>query len=437
MAGPQIWFVKNAEESKHLLLELFKWIALKAMQDSTFSSNKNKMRLFPKAFFINDLLLGFLACLIVTLYSKRFPDDAYIFGTYAKNIVSGNGYVFNIGEYVNGTTSVLFTLLLAGISAMSGLEPMQAILFLNALCLWIALSCLSRSLSYEGLIFSPFIVPLLILANDALLPGLGMESMLAMALTTVALLLYLKKRYETCAFAAALSVLARPDELLFVGILALHFLWRERRLFSLRAVIFFICPLVLWALFSLWYFGTLLPNTFSAKLAQTVSGRWGHGLIFLKGLRALGNSLWLPTIWLLAISVPLIFVWLRKQGRSMALVLMLSFAVSYLLAYGFLLNPPAYGWYYVPLVAPISVLFAISMESFILLFPNLLRRYVFILLLLAVLVRIGFVCERIYQQKPEAKIETYRIAAEWLNQNASQGDSVACVEIGAFGYYYR
>jgi len=401
------------------------------------SLSNNKMQPSSRTVFINDLLLGLIAGLIITLYYKRFPDDAFIFATYAKNIASGNGYVFNVGEYVNGTTSVLFTLLLAGISALSNLEPIQAIVLLNVVCLWVALLCFSRALSYEGFFFAPFFAPLLILANSALLPGLGMESMLAMALTAITLLLYLKKRYEACAFAAALSILARPDELLFVGVLALHYLWRERSLFSVRALLLFVCPLVLWALFSSWYFGTLLPNTFSAKLAQTVSGRWGHGLIFLKGLRSLGTSLWLPTIWLLVLSLPLIFFWLRKEGRSVALVLMLSFAMFYLLVYGFLLNPPAYGWYYVPLVAPLSVLFAISLESLTLLFPIILRRYVFVLISLAFLVRIGFICERIYKQHPEAKIETYRIAAEWLNQNASKGDSVACVEVGAFGYYYR
>ena len=41
-------------------------------------------------------------------------DDNYIFYSYAKNIVNGQGYVFNSGERVNATTSPLYTLLLSG-----------------------------------------------------------------------------------------------------------------------------------------------------------------------------------------------------------------------------------------------------------------------------------------------------------------------------------
>ena len=41
-------------------------------------------------------------------------DDAYISYRYALNLVEGRGLVFNPGEYVEGYTNLLWTLLVAG-----------------------------------------------------------------------------------------------------------------------------------------------------------------------------------------------------------------------------------------------------------------------------------------------------------------------------------
>ena len=41
-------------------------------------------------------------------------DDSYITYQYARNLVEGHGLVFNVGEYVEGFTNLLWTLLIAG-----------------------------------------------------------------------------------------------------------------------------------------------------------------------------------------------------------------------------------------------------------------------------------------------------------------------------------
>ncbi len=45
-------------------------------------------------------------------------DDAYHAYVMAKNLVNGNGFVYNIGERVNASTCPLFTLLVAGVYAV-------------------------------------------------------------------------------------------------------------------------------------------------------------------------------------------------------------------------------------------------------------------------------------------------------------------------------
>jgi hypothetical protein len=46
-------------------------------------------------------------------YSNHFADDSFITFRYAENIASGKGFVYNQGERVLGTSTPLYTLLLA------------------------------------------------------------------------------------------------------------------------------------------------------------------------------------------------------------------------------------------------------------------------------------------------------------------------------------
>jgi len=59
------------------------------------------------------LLLGCAAALaVLTLSNLQLVDDAYISFRYAHNLASGQGLVFNPGEYVEGYTNLLWTLLM-------------------------------------------------------------------------------------------------------------------------------------------------------------------------------------------------------------------------------------------------------------------------------------------------------------------------------------
>jgi len=63
-----------------------------------------------------DLAILFLACtlaIVVMAFSYiELVDDAYISFRYAHNLAEGQGLVFNVGEYVEGYTSLLWTLLM-------------------------------------------------------------------------------------------------------------------------------------------------------------------------------------------------------------------------------------------------------------------------------------------------------------------------------------
>ncbi len=68
-------------------------------------------------------VLWAIAVFHATQYWEQEVDDAYITFRYARNVAELNGFVYNVGERVEGTSAFLFTLLLAaGIKA--GLTPL-------------------------------------------------------------------------------------------------------------------------------------------------------------------------------------------------------------------------------------------------------------------------------------------------------------------------
>jgi arabinofuranosyltransferase len=65
-------------------------------------------------------ILGVL--LFQALPGPRPLDDAYITFRYARSISQGQGFSYNPGEHVQGTTTPLYTLLLAGLASLLGAQ---------------------------------------------------------------------------------------------------------------------------------------------------------------------------------------------------------------------------------------------------------------------------------------------------------------------------
>ena len=74
---------------------------------------KKLTRFLPLVFF----LLAFSARIIP---GARTIDDSYITFRYARNILAGEGFVYNPGEAVLGTTTPLYTLIMVVSGAVSG-----------------------------------------------------------------------------------------------------------------------------------------------------------------------------------------------------------------------------------------------------------------------------------------------------------------------------
>ncbi len=222
------------------------------------------------------LAIFLLAVVARLLPGPRTVDDAYITFRYARNLLAGNGFVFNAGERVLGTTTPLFTLLLAVLGLFTGgaHTPFPEIaLGLSALADGLSAILLLKfgqrlgaagagAVAALAWAIAPFSVTFAI--------G-GLETSSYIFLLLVTCWTYLEKRYSVAALLAALSLLTRPDALLLILPLALDRLLLAPRRGEPRPqrkeILLFAVPVLAWGLFAWLYFGNPIPQSLLAKSA--------------------------------------------------------------------------------------------------------------------------------------------------------------------------
>jgi hypothetical protein len=378
-------------------------------------------------------------------------DDSYIFYSYAKNISSGHGYVFNIGQRINGTTSPLYTLLLSSGYLLLRFIPFITIPLvghlIGGISLFFLCYFLMQSFRSEKSSLFPFILPLVFLTIPLLPAATGMETFLSLLIAMICINFYAQGRLLAASLACSFAVLARPDMILLVAVLTTYHAIRYRRLPTIKMTAVFLLPLLAWLIFSLVYFGDPIPTSLSAKLAQTEAGLWGKGLVFFNELWSffLSFGMAVPRAILVAAVILGLIVFVIKLRRwrifqHPAFHLILLWNLVYLLVYGIIFNAPGYGWYYTPLALGISLIATLPLEGFYRLLaksPTVRDRILLPIIFLS-LVLVGLSVTLIAPVAPvREKYETYKQAAEWLNANTQSGTSVGASDIGVLRFYYE
>jgi hypothetical protein len=215
---------------------------------------------------ITGLML--LALSVRLLPGERTVDDAYITFRYARNIVEGIGFVYNPGEYVLGTTTPLYTLLLSGLALVTGSRSFPTLaLVINALA-----GALSVGLLYGlGKRFAGHPAPA---TATALLWAVapfsvtfaigGMETDLTIALLLASSYAHVIGRSHAMAILSALTLLARPDTAILVGPLWLDLVLARRRV-PWQEGLATLAILAPWLAFGTLTFGSPLTSSIAAK----------------------------------------------------------------------------------------------------------------------------------------------------------------------------
>ncbi len=218
--------------------------------------------------------------------SRWIQDDAYISFRYARNLVEGNGLVFNPGDRVEGYTNFLWTTLSA-IPLAAGAEDPIRFMHRVGQFFWFGsyalLLTFGSYLASRGVFAAPLVaVPLLAhwSYNQWFLSGMetGMVSFLFLLTLVIFALQDIKRPFLAALFGCScvLSLLSRPDSVVFLVGLAVaglfcHQSWFVDREFWRRWVPSFLVPVaVIFVPYTVWrleYYGDLLPNTYYAKAA--------------------------------------------------------------------------------------------------------------------------------------------------------------------------
>jgi len=218
---------------------------------------------------IGIAFLAFAARLIPT---PRTIDDAYITFRYARNILDGLGFVYNAGERVLGTTTPLYTLLMATLAGLTGWRDFPWLaLIVNALADSVTCILLIR---VGQKISGRRAVGLAAAALWAIAPMSvsfaigGMETSVFILLLVLTADFYLYERPRAAAITAGLLLLTRPDGILLVAPLIFDLVikrWRKDKKLPLTEASYFLLVTLPWAIFAWAYFGSPIPNSVAAK----------------------------------------------------------------------------------------------------------------------------------------------------------------------------
>jgi hypothetical protein len=218
--------------------------------------------------FITILMRGILVYL-----SDFTADDAFITFRYAENIALGKGFVYNPGERVLGTSTPLFTLILAFFSQI-GLPIIWVARIVN-----IAADCLTGILLF--LLFRSYRFGLGALAAlfYVLFPRVivwsvsGMETSLYVFFMAAGLYTYHRERFDLTGLFLALAFLTRVDGIIFGLAILIDFILRYKK-FPTRMILISFVLVLPWLVFSFAYFGSPVPNPVPGKKALYAGSLW-------------------------------------------------------------------------------------------------------------------------------------------------------------------
>jgi len=412
-------------------------------------------------------------------------EDALITYRYAANLAQGEGFVFNHGERVLGTSTPLLTLLLALGGMLFGVGHIPLISTILGLTAGVvAAVALHRLLRVAGVgprwtavtVLAAYLHPVIVWTTTG-----GMETPLVLCFMSLSLLSAVRSRWSAAATWCALLVLTRPDGAIWAGLIVLVAIIGAARAGggrALRPLLAFGVPVAVWAGFATVYFGSPIPHSLTAKRALELV--YSAERAPLEELHAYGDwflkNLWLPHsyghilirhqvwAWLALLVMGALGIARRAQCASpdgtatdmtadsesppawSALMVLPVFIVAFCAAF-YLGSAPRFPWYASPLIWASVTLGMLGLWELWVLFSLYWREFNLSrwgLAALGSLVAVGLglsLANRglvMYRQQRDNQMNENglrRALGEWLAERAAPDDVIATEAIGYQGYY--
>ncbi len=403
------------------------------------------------------LLLAVGAVAYATRFGLVTQDDAFISFRYAEHFVAGHGLVYNPGDWVEGYSNPLWTLMLAG-GMFLGMNPVGVSVFLGAVALLLLLCALGEGfLRYMPADWSTLsgarlwalvAVGLLSVESLLLLEAVeGLETVFYALLLLLAFLFALREhRLERAHWGSgvclALAVLTRPEAPLLV--MLLHFgllgtalvskdglsvdafrLQLRRSLLGLLPVAAAVIVLVG---LRLAFYGEWLPNTYFAKTGAGADAI-PRGIYYLKN-----HVLSHPVLWGLVVIRWCCGRWRPSTWMASSLVIGMT---AYIVWVGGDFKPT--GRFFVPVLPMMAWL---AGEVGLVLLARRWAGLAFAICLAAgsVLMWMGPKRAAFAQRQAaerHANFEARRLVGEWLNQTLPTDAVIAIHSAGAIPFYAK
>jgi len=289
------------------------------------------------------LLIGLF--FLFLLKTAWVSDDAYITFRSIENFIHGYGMVHNVGERVQTFTHPLWFFIQSGANFILqkglGFDFWSQMYYVNML-LSISLSLFTVA----GLVYliskkvqTSSIVVAVLISSKAFLEysTSGLENPLTHLLLIAFFIIYIEeklteeRRILLLSFIGCLATLNRLDTILFfIPPLIYLFFKNQASIKKMTAVITGFVPLIIWEIFSLFYYGALFPNTAYAKLNTGLSRLSS----ITQGLKYYQDSILTDPITLIVIFGCVILVMYRRSYKQLPFLISILLYLFYILSIG-------------------------------------------------------------------------------------------------------
>jgi hypothetical protein len=385
-------------------------------------------------------------------------DDAWITYRYAYNVAAGQGFVYNPGEHVFGTSAPGYALLLGVLSRPNPEWVPTVSAVLCAISLAACGAAFATFGAVRGSTLAGVVAGLVFVTNPLALEAFSGEMVPQAALALWAVTALAVDRPALATTCGVAATLIRPDGLLVLLVVLGAQVGQARRVPWMRVGVA-VAVLAVW-FGGLWiWLGTPLPHTLAAKQAQRLSGLW----------RALGADMayWLRslTIWPSAYMPPRpqpgfsAFLGLAVAGLALLpwrrrWLLWAAWPVIAMVVYR-QLRLPFFHWYLVPPLALLALGAGLAADGIASALGAVADRFtssepagrsrrstliagvVGVALLIATALPMARTAWRQRAAYPSPVERAYVGVGEWLARETPPAATVGYLEVGFIGYYSR
>ncbi len=313
------------------------------------------MTFLRKNYYFIFLFIGIL--FIHFKFSNYIFDDAYIHFRIAENLIDFSLPYYNLDHPFMSSSSSLWTIVLAMFYYVFGLEYTDAITIFNSLLLVSNIYIYKRAIEIylnskmtylQQIIFSLLFICITLAASIGL-----METNLALFLSGLSLL-FMQKNDASSFFFLSLAIFTRLEFAILYLLFSIYFILKNGKQSIVKVVLFTFLGSIIFILYDLYFFGSLIPLTVHAK-----------SIVYdIDLLNIMTEKIFYGKYVALSLLILLMIIFYKNNKKIKFNPLMIfSFSGFILLVAYIVKNTFLHGWYHPLYLVPITIgVFAYSLS---------------------------------------------------------------------------